>query len=167
MQQIVATVFMNSPRFLRLVENCRAIAWNHPLSTITKGWNDACVASGDNSFIDGYYYKDEVVEITRSYNSTALRVVRVENWNPTTVIDRYGKVVRNHAEQWKLEDHINALAAQTSAVKKTAFFSQYFRHICLHVQPTATTSLSIELRENSVMSNSNRKSQRHRSRRVE
>lgn len=117
MQQIVATVFMNSPRFL-LVENCRAIAWNHPLSTITKGWNDACVASGDNSFIDGYYYKDEVVEITRSYNSNALRVVRVENWNPTTVIDRYGKVVRNHAEQWKLEDHINALAAQTSAVKK-------------------------------------------------
>lgn len=148
--QPLLTIFMNSSRFQKLVENCRAIAWNHPLSTVAKGWNDACVASGDSSFIDAWYYSDEVVEIYSSYNSTALRVVRVENWNPTTVIDRYGKVVRNHAEQWKLEERINTLAAQTPTIKKTAFFSQYFRHICLHVQPTATTSSSIELRENSL-----------------
>lgn len=138
-----------SERFSRLVENCRAIAWNHPMSFSAEGWNDACIATGDRSFASGYCFKDEIVEIYRSYNLLSLRVVSVKSGNPTTAINEYGKVIQNDPEQWKLEDHINALAAETPTVKKAAFFSHYFRHICLHVQPSATSSYSVEIRETS------------------
>jgi hypothetical protein len=76
--------------------------------------------------------------------------VSVKSGNPTTVINEYGKVViRDDPEQWKIEAHINALAAATPTIKKTGFFSQYFRHICLHVQPSTTSSYSVEVRETS------------------
>jgi hypothetical protein len=138
-----------SERFHKLIETARAIAWNHPKAGIAKGWNTACIATGDHSFMDGYSFKDEILEIYQSYNNHALWIIRVESGTPTATINAYGKVIRKNAELWKLEDHIEALGKETPTVKKTGFFSQYFRHICLHVQPSTTSTYSIQIGETS------------------